>query len=139
MTQVSHSQSTEDSPRPTPNIFVGIDVGASRTKVAILDYEKNLIGHAVKKPGTDFSNSAEACLSASLKMAHSSKRDIVSAVSTGYGGRTFLLRKRLKPKSVATQWVVTLIFQLPSPSLISGVRITRLSSSMRKVAASVSR
>lgn len=96
MTQVSHSQSTEDSPRPTPNIFVGIDVGSSRTKVAILDYEKNLIGHAVKKPGTDFSNSAEACLSASLKMAHSSKRDIVSAVSTGYGRKNVSFTKETK-------------------------------------------
>ncbi|MFQ5486392.1 MAG: hypothetical protein ACE5DO_13815, partial [Desulfobacterales bacterium] len=60
-----------------PTIFTGVDVGASRTKVAILDREKNLIGHAVRKSGTDFSNSAETCLSAALKMADSSKRDIV--------------------------------------------------------------
>lgn len=79
-----------------PNIFVGIDVGASRTKVAILDYEKNLVGHAVKKSGTDFSNSAETCLSVSLKMADSSKRDIVSAVSTGYGRKNVYFTKETK-------------------------------------------
>ncbi len=83
-----------------PNIFVGIDVGASRTKVAILDYEKNLIGHAVKKSGTDFSNSAETCLSVSLKMADSSKRDIVSAVSTGYGRKNVSFTKETKTDPV---------------------------------------
>jgi len=77
-------------------LFAGIDVGASRTKVAILDREKNLLGHAVKKSGTDFSNSAEACLSAALKMADSSKRDIVSAVSTGYGRKNVSLAKETK-------------------------------------------
>ena len=35
-------------------IYAGVDVGASRTKVAILDADKNLIGNAVKKSGTDF-------------------------------------------------------------------------------------
>ncbi len=30
--------------------YAGVDVGASRTKVAILDSNKNLIGHAVKNP-----------------------------------------------------------------------------------------
>ncbi len=66
-------------------VFVGIDVGASRTKVAVLDADKNLIGYAIKKSGVDFAATARACLDISLKMANASEGDIVNAVSTGYG------------------------------------------------------
>ena len=66
-------------------IYAGIDIGASRTKVAILDADKKLIGHAVEKSGTDFSATAKSCLAASLQMANASQKDIVKAVSTGYG------------------------------------------------------
>ncbi len=66
-------------------IFVGADVGASRTKVAVLDPDKKLIGHAIDKSGTDFAATAEKCLSISLKMAGAKKEDIVKAISTGYG------------------------------------------------------
>ena len=66
-------------------IFVGVDVGASRTKVAILNSEKDLIGHSVRKSGTDFSETAESCLEDSLAMAGASPKDIAYCVSTGYG------------------------------------------------------
>ncbi|MBW2614968.1 MAG: ATPase [Deltaproteobacteria bacterium] len=66
-------------------VFVGIDVGASRTKVSVLDAEKNLLGHAVRKSGTDFSETAEICLESSLEMAGASKKDVVNCISTGYG------------------------------------------------------
>jgi predicted CoA-substrate-specific enzyme activase len=66
-------------------IFVGVDVGASRTKVAILDSDKNLIGHAVKKSGTDFSATADTCLSIALDVAGASKQKKFAAISTGYG------------------------------------------------------
>lgn len=69
----------------SPKVFAGIDVGASRTKVAILDSNKNLIGHGVKKSGTDFSAAAEACFESSLRMANVKEQDISDAVSTGYG------------------------------------------------------
>ena len=66
-------------------IFAGVDIGASRTKVAILDPQKNLIGRSEKKSGTDFSDTAGSCLESALKMANSSRSDIVKTVSTGYG------------------------------------------------------
>jgi predicted CoA-substrate-specific enzyme activase len=66
-------------------LYVGADVGASRTKVAILDAGKNLLGWAVKKSGTDFANSARTCLELSLKMAGAREADIVRSISTGYG------------------------------------------------------
>ncbi len=68
-------------------IFVGVDVGASRTKVVVLDPEKKLIGHAVRKSGTDFARTAQHCLDSALKMANAAEKDIVKAISTGYGRR----------------------------------------------------
>ncbi|MBW2176767.1 MAG: ATPase [Deltaproteobacteria bacterium] len=69
---------------PNP-IYVGVDVGASRTKVALLNPECKLLGHCVKKSGTDFTATADFCLESSLKMADASVRDMVKVVSTGYG------------------------------------------------------
>mmetsp|Transcript_8382 Transcript_8382/g.4506 ORF Transcript_8382/g.4506 Transcript_8382/m.4506 type:complete len:263 (-) Transcript_8382:586-1374(-) len=66
-------------------IFTGIDVGSSRTKVALIDKDKNLIGSAVKKSGTDFSITAESCLTEALNMAKVSSERIGKILSTGYG------------------------------------------------------
>ena len=66
-------------------VFAGIDVGASRTKVALFDAAGSLIGYAVEKSGTDFSAAAEKCLESSLAMASRSRGDIIHTVSTGYG------------------------------------------------------
>ena len=68
-------------------VFVGVDIGASRTKVAILDSAKKLIGYAVSRSGNDFGAAAESCLTISLAMANASREDILSTVSTGYGRR----------------------------------------------------
>jgi predicted CoA-substrate-specific enzyme activase len=66
-------------------VFVGIDIGASRTKVAVMNPAHNLIGYGVEKSGTDFSAAAEKCLDAALTMAKASRHDIARTISTGYG------------------------------------------------------
>jgi (R)-2-hydroxyacyl-CoA dehydratese activating ATPase len=66
-------------------IYVGVDIGASRTKLAVLDAQKNIIGRAARHSGTDFGKTADLCLEASLKMANASREDIVRTMSTGYG------------------------------------------------------
>ncbi|CAB1065180.1 CoA enzyme activase [Olavius sp. associated proteobacterium Delta 1] len=66
-------------------LYVGTDVGASRTKVVILDAGRKLIGWAVKKSGTDFAATAQTCLELALKQAGARESDIVASVSTGYG------------------------------------------------------
>jgi predicted CoA-substrate-specific enzyme activase len=66
-------------------VFVGVDVGASRTKIVILDSNKKLIGHCVRKSGTDFTTTANLCLEASLKTANIQEKDIIKSISTGYG------------------------------------------------------
>lgn len=67
------------------SIFAGVDVGASRTKMALLDSGKNLVGFSVKKSGTDFTRTAEECLEEAMVMAKTSKDNVIKTVSTGYG------------------------------------------------------
>ena len=69
------------------SIFAGVDVGASRTKVALLDAEKNLVGFSVKKSGTDFTRTADECLAEAAAMAGIPAENIIRTVSTGYGRR----------------------------------------------------
>ncbi|MBU1902124.1 MAG: ATPase [Proteobacteria bacterium] len=95
---MTDSQPATRNPQPgTRNpLFAGVDVGASRTKVAILDSEKRLIGHAVQKSGTDFTKIAEICLKSSLQMARASTEDVVNCISTGYGRKNVLFSKATK-------------------------------------------
>ncbi len=77
-------------------VFAGVDIGSSRTKVAIIDSDKNLIGYHIKKSGTDFSQTASECLAASVNMAKVSESDIKGAVSTGYGRKNVYFAKDTK-------------------------------------------
>lgn len=77
-------------------VYAGIDVGASRTKIVLLDAQKNLIGHAVRKSGTDFVESASSGLAEAMKMAGITEADITAAVSTGYGRRNVAVAKGSK-------------------------------------------
>lgn len=67
------------------SIFAGVDVGASRTKVALINTEKELKGYSVKKSGTDFSRTSDICLDEAMSMAGISRDNILRTVSTGYG------------------------------------------------------
>jgi predicted CoA-substrate-specific enzyme activase len=66
-------------------LYVGVDIGASRTKVAILNGDKQLLGYSVSKSGTDFAKTADMGLADSLKMAGVLRKDVAGCVSTGYG------------------------------------------------------
>ena len=77
-------------------IFVGIDVGASRTKVAILDADRNIIGRSVEKSGMDFTAAAERCLQKVLVKAKRSAGDISGAVATGYGRKNVSVAQETK-------------------------------------------
>ncbi len=66
-------------------LFAGIDVGASRTKAVVITREREIIGRAVVKSGTDFYRSSAQCLSMALEMAFATEEDIRMAISTGYG------------------------------------------------------
>ena len=66
-------------------IFVGVDVGASRTKVVIWEPAKEILGFSVKKSGTNFTRTADLALEEALSMADVERDQICKAVSTGYG------------------------------------------------------
>lgn len=68
-------------------VFAGIDVGASHTKVLLIDHDKRVIGRQVARSGTDFSATAQQCLDSALKQAGASRDDIGGATATGYGRR----------------------------------------------------
>ena len=67
------------------SVFVGVDVGASRTKVAVMTPERRLVGYSVEKSGTDFTATADRCLDVALRMAGEEATAITKAISTGYG------------------------------------------------------
>lgn len=69
----------------TSPCFAGADVGASRTKVVVIDADSRILGHCVARSGTDFTAKADDCLKASLKMAGIEKDRIRRTISTGYG------------------------------------------------------
>ncbi len=71
-------------------VFAGVDVGASRTKVALLDKNKKVLGYAVRKSGTDFTKTSELALAEALEMARVGKEDIAFSVATGYGRKNVL-------------------------------------------------
>jgi predicted CoA-substrate-specific enzyme activase len=71
-------------------VFAGVDVGSSRTKVALLDAEKRLTGHAVMRSGTDFSKTAVLCLDSALQTARVPREAVSRCVSTGYGRKNVL-------------------------------------------------
>ena len=77
-------------------IYAGVDIGASHTKVALLDTEKNLIGYSVEKSGTDFAQTAENCLQKALKMAEATQDQIINTISTGYGRKNAAFSKGTK-------------------------------------------
>jgi len=67
------------------SLFVGVDVGASRTKVVVLDATGQIRGHAVEKSGTNFSATAERCFQTALAMAGADRERILGGTATGYG------------------------------------------------------
>lgn len=67
------------------SVYVGLDMGSSRTKVAVIDPSGRLVGRAVKKSGVDFAATAKSCLDEALSMAAVSMDDVAGALATGYG------------------------------------------------------
>ncbi len=76
----------------TDRLFAGVDVGASRTKVAILDSDGRLMGRAVTKSGTDFAKAVAHAYGEALDMAKAVQEDVAHCFSTGYGRQNVAFR-----------------------------------------------
>lgn len=66
-------------------IYCGVDVGASATKVAIINEKKQLISNCVRKSGVDFKTSAMQCMEEALGRAGKKNEQDRKIVATGYG------------------------------------------------------
>ena len=76
-----------------PNLYAGVDVGASRTKAVLLNQDGEMVGSGVLKSGIDFQATADNCLQLALNRAKAGLADIKTCVSTGYG------RKNVRPSN----------------------------------------
>lgn len=68
-------------------ISAGIDIGASATKVAILDEEGKLLGSSIRRSGVDFAKSADLGFAEALKEAGLPAGRVDRVFSCGYGRR----------------------------------------------------
>ena len=80
--------STEDQPdRRGGPIFCGVDVGASSTKLVLLNRQREVLGSAIKRSGVDYTATAHACLAEAVETSGLESSDVLRTVSTGYGRR----------------------------------------------------
>ena len=69
--------------------FVGIDIGSTAIKVALVDENKELIGYKINASGSMFYKYAKQCLKDMLKELNINEEDVAYTVSTGYGRKLF--------------------------------------------------
>jgi predicted CoA-substrate-specific enzyme activase len=70
---------------PTGNFFVGIDVGTSYVKCAVLNSKKELVSSFVKRTGTSIEGSSKVVFNNALSSISLSKNSIKHITATGYG------------------------------------------------------
>jgi predicted CoA-substrate-specific enzyme activase len=68
-------------------LFCGVDVGASATKLVLVDERGEAASRVVQPTGVDFAASAAACLAQGLEEAGAKRERVARTVSTGYGRR----------------------------------------------------
>ena len=72
---------------PDEALFCGVDVGASSTKLVLLDGRGEIRGRAIRKSGVDYAATARVCLEAAVNEAGTEVGRVCRTVSTGYGRR----------------------------------------------------
>jgi predicted CoA-substrate-specific enzyme activase len=63
----------------------GVDIGASATKLVILDEGKRTVGRCIRNSGVDYAATAAGCLEEALSAAGLAREDVSSTCATGYG------------------------------------------------------
>ena len=69
--------------------FAGIDIGSTAIKIALVDADKNLIGHKISASGSMFYKYAKQTLKDMLEELGIASEDVVYTVATGYGRKLF--------------------------------------------------
>jgi predicted CoA-substrate-specific enzyme activase len=68
-------------------LFCGVDVGASSTKLVLLDQDREVRGRSIRRSGVDYAATARACLDEAVEAAGAEVGQVRRTVSTGYGRR----------------------------------------------------
>jgi len=71
----------------TDSYYCGVDVGASTTKVVVINEAADVLGRAVVRSGMDFEAAAAECLEDVLSTSKLEKGALARTISTGYGRR----------------------------------------------------
>ena len=66
-------------------LFCGVDIGASATKLVLIDYDCEVRAHVVQQSGVDYAATARACFELALQAAAAEPAQVVETVATGYG------------------------------------------------------
>ena len=73
--------------RSVDQLFCGVDVGASSTKLVLLNENREVRGRAIRRSGVDYAATARACLEEAADEAGADVNRVLRTVSTGYGRR----------------------------------------------------
>ena len=68
-------------------LYCGVDVGASSTKLVLLDLDREVRGRSIRRSGVDYAATARACLDEAIDAAGAEASQVRRTVSTGYGRR----------------------------------------------------
>jgi (R)-2-hydroxyacyl-CoA dehydratese activating ATPase len=67
------------------DLFGGIDIGASATKVAVIDGDRKLVASDIRKTGVSFETCAHEAMDAAMASCGLSQADLKHIFATGYG------------------------------------------------------
>jgi predicted CoA-substrate-specific enzyme activase len=65
--------------------YCGVDIGASSTKLVLIDESRRVVAQAMRRSGVDYAAAADACLADALQQAQLDRDHVATALSTGYG------------------------------------------------------
>jgi len=68
-------------------LYCGVDVGASSTKLVLLNEDREVLARTIKRSGVDYEATARTCLEEAAEAAGTTIDQIRRTVSTGYGRR----------------------------------------------------
>jgi len=65
--------------------YCGIDIGASATKLVLVDEVAQTVARSIRRSGVDYAEAAEQCLAEALEATGLTRDDVGRSLATGYG------------------------------------------------------
>ena len=86
---------------PASPVYCGVDVGASATKLVLIDDRRKELARVVRLSGVDYAATAATCLAEALEQAGCGGAEPARTVSTGYGRQNVEFRDASLTESAA--------------------------------------